>query len=200
MQRFLLSACILTVATSIASADANVAVKERKEGGIVITRPTLETPLLVFNAPADGRPYLHPLLAPDGKGVLTEFSPAHHKHQTGIYVGFLKVNGRDYFHNRGADHFRRQAFTHKMSSEGVVWNSTYELLDKNKDVLLTETQTWNFRDFTKTYVIDLTWSARAHADVTFDKHEYGGLFVRMPFKNQPGAVAINSDGKKNGQA
>src|SRR5215475_7490024 len=101
--RFVLSLCVLSVVCSIANADANVAVKEQKGGGIVITRPTLEQPLLVFNAPEDGRPYLHPLLAPDGNGVLTEYSPDHHKHQTGIYVGFLKVNGRDYFHNRGAD-------------------------------------------------------------------------------------------------
>jgi hypothetical protein len=34
-------------------------------------------------------------------------SPAHHKHQTGLFVGFLKVNGRDYFHNRGAGYFGR---------------------------------------------------------------------------------------------
>ena len=70
-------------------ADANVQVKEEKSGGIAIYRPTLDKPLLVFHAPVDARPYLHPLLAPDGHGVLTEFSPGHHKHQTGIYCGLI---------------------------------------------------------------------------------------------------------------
>src|SRR5579872_5604733 len=98
-------------------ADANVDVVPQKTGGIAIMRPGLETPIFAFNAPIDGRPYVHPLLAPDGQGVLTELSPSHHKHQTGIYVGFLKVNSRDYFHNRGGDHFRRASFKHAKKSE-----------------------------------------------------------------------------------
>src|ERR1035438_6202417 len=89
-----------------------------------------------------------------------------------------------------------------MSSDGVVWNSTYELLDTNKTALLVETQSWHFRDFTKTYLIDLAWTAKAsvNVEVTFDKYDYGGLFLRMPFKNQPGAKAINSEGHVNGKA
>ena len=181
-------------------ADANLRVEVLKEGGIAIHRPTVKTPILVFTAPSEGRPYLHPLLAPDGKGVLTEFSPGHHKHQTGIYVGFLKVNGRVYFHNRGGDHFRRADFKHKMSSEEVTWTSTYHLLDKAGQPQLLETQSWRFHDYTDTYLIDFTWSATARADVTFDKHDYGGLFIRMPFKNQPGARAINSEDQVNGKA
>jgi hypothetical protein len=140
------------------------------------------------------------MLAPDGNGIITEFSPGHHKHQTGIYVGFLKVNGRDYFHNRGADFFRRTGYKHKMSSEGVNWTSTYELLDAKGTPQLVETQSWHFRDFTKTYLIDFTWSAQAKTDITFDKYDYGGLFIRMPWKNQPGAKAINSAGQVNGKA
>lgn len=194
----ILLAVFLSSAT--AHADSNVRVEERKEGGIAIFRPTLKEPLFVFNAPEDGRPYVHPMLAPDGLGVITEYSPGHHKHQTGIYVGFLKVNGRDYFHNRGGDYFKRTGFKHSMSSEGVQWSSTYELLDKDKKPLIVETQTWRFRDFTKTYLIDLMLSLKANADVTFDKYDYGGLFVRMPWKNQPGAKAINSEGHINGKA
>ena len=192
-------ACLLAFAAGI-RADANVRVEANKAGGISIYRPTLEQPLLIFNAPEDARPCVHPLLAPDGNGVLTEYAPGHHKHQTGIYVGFLKVNGRDYFHNRGADHFRRVGFKHEMNSQGVFWNSTYELLDAKKNAQLTETQSWHFRDFTKSYLIDLTWTAKAHADITFDKHDYGGLFIRMPFKGQLGSKAINSEGHVNEKA
>lgn len=197
---FSLGALSLMMLPTFGRADANLRVEARKDGGISIHRPTLDMPLLVFNAPEDGRPFVHPLLAPDGKGVLTEYSPGHHKHQTGIYVGFLKVNGRDYFHNRGGDHFRRTGFKHAMNSEGVAWTSTYELLDKEKKPQLVETQSWLFRDFTNTYLIDFTWSAKANSDVTFDKHDYGGLFLRMPWKNQPGARAVNSEGLVNGKA
>lgn len=180
--------------------DANVDVVEQKGGGIVIMRPGLETPIFAFNAPADGRPYVHPLLAPDGQGVLTEFSPSHHKHQTGIYVGFLKVNGRDYFHNRGGDHFRRASFKHKNDSQGVRWTATYELLGKDGKAMLIETQEWHFRDFTKSYLIDLVHTLKAIDNVRFDAHDYGGLFIRMPWKNQKDAQAINSNRQVNGKA
>jgi len=165
-------------------ADANLEVKEQKDGGIAIHRPTLAKPLLIFNAPEDGRPFVHPLLAPDGNGELTEFSPGHHKHQTGLYVGFLKVNGAT-TSTIAADYFRRVDFKHQMNSEGVVWTSVYELLDAKKSAQLVETQSWHFRDFTSSYLIDFTWSAKAKVDVVFDKYEYGGLFLRMPWKNQP---------------
>src|SRR6266849_5064264 len=136
--KFIFCLSWLIAFTTGVRADSNLRVEFKKNGGFAIVRPTVAQPLLVFNAPEDGRPYIHPMLAPDGKGALTEFSPGHHKHQTGIYVGFLKVNGRDYFHNRGADHFRRTGFKHKMDSEGVVWTSTYELLDANKNTQLVE--------------------------------------------------------------
>ena len=40
--------------------------------------------ILTQNARPDFRPYLHPIVAPDGNGLLTEYSPGHHKHQTGL--------------------------------------------------------------------------------------------------------------------
>lgn len=190
----------LIASPAFVRADANLRVEVQKDGGIAIFRPDVMQPLLAFNAPEDGRPYVHPLLAPDTKGVLTEFSPGHHKHQTGIYVGFLKVNGRDYFHNRGADTFRRTGFKHNRNSEGVAWTSTYALLDAKKSAQIVETQSWHFRDFQTTYLIDFTWTAKANVDVTFDKYDYGGLFVRMPFKGQPGSQAINSESQINGKA
>ena len=38
---------------------------------------------------------MHPIVSPNGKGLFTEYSPGHHKHQTGIYWGFTRVNGSD---------------------------------------------------------------------------------------------------------
>jgi hypothetical protein len=70
-----------------------------EEGTISIFRQGEKEPILVQNAKDDFRPYIHPIVAPDGKGLLTEYSPGHHKHQTGLYWGFTRVNERDYFHN-----------------------------------------------------------------------------------------------------
>ena len=70
-------------------------------------RQNISEPILTQNARPDFRPFLHPIVAPDGKGVLTELSPAHHKHQTGLYWGLKQVNGRDYFHNPGAGFWRK---------------------------------------------------------------------------------------------
>ncbi len=88
-------------------------------------------PILTQNARPDARPYLHPIAAPDGKGVLTEFSPEHHKHQTGLYWGFTRVNGRDYFHNPQGEYWRRVSATVTAASgDEVRWQTVYDLLDE----------------------------------------------------------------------
>ena len=51
---------------------------------ISVFRQNLSEPILTQNARPGFRPFLHPIVAPDGKGVLTELRPAHHKHQTGL--------------------------------------------------------------------------------------------------------------------
>jgi len=165
-----------------------------------VFREGLDKPLVVQNAPPDGRPYLHPLLAPDGKGVLTEFSPSHHKHQTGVYVGILKVNGRDYFHNRDANYFRLKETSCKHGRNRASWTIVYDWLGATKEPVLTETQQWTCTDHGKYYTLDLDWSAKAAVPVTCEKYDYGGLFVRMPWTARTGGEALNSEGKKNGAA
>ncbi len=72
---------------------------DEQAGTIAVFRAGGAEALVTQHAPRDARPYLHPIAAPDGKGVLTEVSPSHHRHQTGLYWGFTRLNGRDYFHN-----------------------------------------------------------------------------------------------------
>src|SRR5512145_467414 len=81
--------------------------QDERSGAISVYRQGAREPILTQNARPDARPYLHPIAAPDGKGVVTEDSPAHHKHQTGLFWGFTRVNGRDYFHNFRGDYWRR---------------------------------------------------------------------------------------------
>lgn len=104
----------LTFLTAITTAGNLVLRQDATSQAIMVFRDGLAEPILTQNAGADFRPYIHPIVAPDGTGVLTEFSPRHHKHQTGLYWGFTKLNGRDYFHNPSNGYWRR------LSSQPVI--------------------------------------------------------------------------------
>src|SRR6187551_857567 len=64
-----------------------IARQNAQAGTIIVTRAGSTAAVVTQNAPPDGRPFLHPIAAPDGRGVLTESSPTHHPHQTGLYWG-----------------------------------------------------------------------------------------------------------------
>ena len=159
-------------------------------------------PLLQQNAKDDFRPYLHPIVAPDGKGVLTQYSPGHHKHQTGLYWGFTRVNGRDYFHHPQGDYWKRVAFKilkkESVSEDPAVqWQTVYDLLDANGNPALRETQHWTLSLKNGMYFLDLVWSGKAITDVTIGKYQYGGLFLRMPWTRETKGRALNSAMQKN---
>ena len=149
----------------------------------------------------DFRPYLHPIVAPDGKGVLTEYSPGHHKHQTGLYWGFTRVNGRDYFHHPGGDYWRRvSAKVLKPKGSSVQWQTIYEMLDAKGEPQLVESQAWSMEVQDGEYVLDLNWSALAKTDITIGKYNYGGLFLRMPWKKGIDGRVFNSSRQANSRA
>jgi Methane oxygenase PmoA len=43
-------------------------------------------------------------------------------------------------------------------------------------------------------VLDLSWTLRAIPDVRFGRYDYGGLFVRMPFRRESGGEVLTSNG------
>lgn len=182
---------------------AHAQLRLQKDGtGGVITVHRGDSTILTQVAGPTTRPYLHPIVAPDGKGVLTEFSPGHHKHQTGLYWGFTRVNKRDYFHNLQADYWKRTSFKILTpSGPSVSWQTTYQLLDAQGQPALTETQTWTMSSSNEEHVLDLTWEGQAHTDITVGKWKYGGLFLRMPWhQGKTKGEAINSALQKNGAA
>lgn len=176
-------------------------VQNEKASTISVFRLNGKTPILTQTVKPDFRPYIHPLVAPDGKGILTQYSPGHHKHQTGIYWGFTRVNGRDYFHHPEGDYWRKVS-SRIIKSKGleVKWETVYDLLDEKGETVLTETQTWTMREQDNTYLLDLEWAGEAKTDVTMGKYDYGGLFVRMPWKEGDKAEIINAARQKNGKA
>lgn len=113
---------VMGAATSVADNNKLHIVQDEQAGTIAIYRAGGKTHIVTQVAKADFRPYLHPIVAPDGKGVLTEYSPGHHKHQTGLYWGFTRVNGRDYFHHPQGDYWRRvSAKVSTASGPDVEW-------------------------------------------------------------------------------
>jgi hypothetical protein len=186
------------LAACCVAAEPKLTVKN-EEDRVVISRAGQTEPLVVQIAKGDHRPYLHPLTAPDGKGVLTEYSPGHHKHQTGLYIGHTRINGRDYFHHPAEGYFTRKKIEEaKADNNKATWAVVYDLNGADKKPVLTETQRWTLTDLGDHYLLDLDWKGEAQTEVTIGKYDYGGLFLRMPWKSTTGGKAVNSEGKENG--
>ena len=176
-------------------------VHDAPAGTLSVYRRGSAEPILVQNAKAGVRPYLHPIAAPDGKGVLTEYRPPHHTHQTGLYWGFTRMNGRDYFHNPQEDHWRRvSAAVTQAEGDEVRWHTVYDLLDASGNATLTETQRWSMRERDGTFVLTLEWRGEARTDVTIGQYDYGGLFLRMPWKEGIAGEVVNAARQRNERA
>ena len=106
-------------------------------GTITVYRGKSMEPLLTQNAAPDFRPFLHPVVTPDGQSEVTQFSPDHHRHQTGLYWGFTRLNVRDYFHHPEGDYWRRDTLRVLEPAGAVVrWETVYELLDSTGAALV----------------------------------------------------------------
>ena len=175
---------------------------------VEIFRSEQKDPILVQLAKADTRAYIHPIVAPDGNGILTEDTPSHHPWQHGLYVGLNEVNGVGFW-TEGLQERRKDQdgifHPEPISNTDVynntaTWTVTSEWRDPNGAPMLTETQAWTFIDQGNTYDIDITWALTASIDLTFGEYAYGGLFLRMPYKRDLGGEAINSEGQTNRDA
>ncbi|WP_158857154.1 DUF6807 family protein [Lunatibacter salilacus] len=152
-------------------------------------------PILTQMAKPDERPYIHPIVAPDGNGILTEYRPDHHPHQTGIYWGLKRVNERDYFMQWNKDYWRGVSATVIEGKGGKVkWQTVYDMLDENGKTLMVETQNWTMQQVNDTYIMDLEWKGEAKADVVMGKFYVGGLFIRMPWIPETVGEIISASG------
>ena len=179
------------------------------------------------NTKPNFRPYIHPILAPGSNTELTEYSPGHHKHQTGLYWGFTRINGtgaepeeikkwfynpdkpkdiqkkigRDYFHHPDGGYWQREA-AEVLIAEGqeLKWKTVYHMLDESKAPILKETQTWTFTKKDNKYLLTLEWQGEALIDLTINQFDYGGLFLRMPWKQGNKGEVINAARQKNEKA
>ncbi len=166
-----------------------------------VVREGSDSPLLVQHVAEGKRPYIHPIIAPDGQGLLTEFQPSHHLHQTGLYWGLKEVNGRDFFMNWEADHWRRVDWqVHKESGDKVCWETYYEMLGEDNGVMMKERQLWEFSSTESTYEMDLLWTGEAQRELVMGEFYVGGLFLRMPWYKGIEGKAVNAAGQENQDA
>lgn len=173
----------------------------QKDTVISVFRKNGKDPILTQVSKADNRPYIHPLMAPDGKGVLTQYRPYHHLHQTGIYWGLKLVNGRDFFMNWRGDYYKRvsaKVITGK--GQQVKWQTVYDLSDEKGVNCLTETYNWTMQERNGQFLLDLEYRGEAKTDITFGKFYVGGLFVRMPWHKGIEGDIVNAVGQHNTEA
>ncbi|GJM28270.1 MAG: hypothetical protein DHS20C17_09050 [Cyclobacteriaceae bacterium] len=199
----------------------------KSDSTITIYRSGSQSPLLVQNAKPGMRPYLHPIMAPDGVGSLTELAPGHHKHQTGLYWGFTRVNGgqapidtvkkwfyrddtpepikaqigRDYFHNFDEKYWKRvSASVLVPEGEEVSWQTVYHMLDERGSPVMKETQKWTLKEKNGKLLIALEWNGTALENITVNQFDYGGLFLRMPWKKEIAAEVVNAARQRDERA
>ena len=201
--------------------------QDPEAGTLSVFRKGSAAVLVTQNAKPNFRPYLHPIAAPDGKGQLTEYSPGHHKHQTGLYWGFTRVNGagapmdtvrkyfyqkdkfpamqksigRDFFHHPEGEYWKKVS-SRVLVAEGteVSWQTVYDMLDADGNPILQETQLWKMRAKGGKFFLDLEWQGKAVTDITIGEFDYGGLFLRMPWKEGIRGEAVNAARQRNEKA
>ncbi len=172
--------------------------QDRGAESLSIFRDSDGAPVLTQVTKKDERPYLHPIVAPDGKGVLTEYRPSHHVHQTGIYWGLKLVNGRDYFMKWQNDYWRGvSAGVLEEKGRKVRWQTVYDMLDEDGNTVMVETQNWSMQEYGDAYILDLEWRGEAKTDVVMGKFYVGGLFIRMPWVKETLGEMVNAVGQRD---
>ena len=86
------------------------------------------------------------------------------------------------------------------ATAAAQWQTVYDLLDAAGQVVLTETQIWTVREEDREYVLDLQWTGEAKVDITISKYDYGGLFLRMPWRPGIRGAVVNGARQRNQRA
>ncbi|HEU0009393.1 MAG TPA: PVC-type heme-binding CxxCH protein, partial [Verrucomicrobiae bacterium] len=154
--------------------------------------------LATYVMDANARPYIHPLRDPSGSVVLTEDSPADHPWQHGIFTGFHRVNGFNYWkEDEGRRRFAK-LLDLKEGPDRVSWRALVELVAPDGTVVLEEEDaiTMHEPESADACLIDFDLLLRAKGqNVNFGKFFVGGLAVRMPWdKTSPRQTHLNSNG------
>lgn len=171
--------------------------------GFTVSLAANGTAVLAQHAEAGRRPYLHPVHAPQGGGVITEDTPSHHPWQHGLYVGLNDVNGVGFWKEglQASTAAGDGSFSSRLVSppqdvpNGIGWEVATDYLDPSGIVMLQDTQRWTARSAASRLELDMDWTLTGCRDLVFGQYPYGGLFLRMPYRRDTGGVAIDSEGQ-----
>jgi len=174
---------------------------EHSPASLALYRSGLTPALITQCAAPDRRPYIHPILVPDGLGELTENEPGHHLWQHGLYTGLNDVNGVGFW-TEGLNNSRERDGTFHpqplappvVAGSRADWGVVTGWRSPDGRQMLTETQKWSLEDRGDTLALDLEWKLRAATDLRFGQYGYGGLFLRMPWRAAAGADLLSSEG------
>jgi hypothetical protein len=98
--------------------------------------------------------------------------------------------------NWNSDYWRKvSANVLENEGERVQWQTVYEMLDEQGNILMIETQNWSMQQLGEKYVLDLEWQGKANKDVVIGQFYVGGLFVRMPWDDETVGEIVNSSGQ-----
>jgi hypothetical protein len=172
---------------------------QASEERIAFFRDGIHPPILTQNAAPDKRPFIHPILAPDGDGELTENEPGHHLWQHGLYVGLNDVSGVGFWTEGLTGSDQDGSFHPKplaapiMEDESASWEVVTGWNAPDGSPMLTETQRWRLADRGETYLLGVDWTLAAAVDLRFGQYSYGGLFLRMPWRPETGGDVLTSE-------
>jgi putative heme-binding domain-containing protein len=157
--------------------------------------------LLTYVTDPAQRPYLHPVRDPSGRVVLTEDRPADHPWQHGIFTGFHRVNGVNYWkEDEGRQRFVR-LLDLREDDDRASWRSLADWVAPDGRVVLDEEQavTVYALESPDSYHIDFELRLRARdRDLTLGRYFVGGLAVRMPWsKGGPETAHLNARGLRD---
>ena len=120
------------------------ATMDNQSNSIKIYLKGSEKPILTQNAGTNFRPYIHPIVSPDGNSNITEYSPSHHKHQTGLYWGFKGIKEKLPLTDKQLENEKIIIDSYKSAIDEIDWygideelaRTKYEALVKEKDTQL----------------------------------------------------------------
>ena len=111
------------------------------------------------------------------------------------------IKGRDYFHNTGKDYWKRVSFDILDSiGKEVRWQTVYLMLDADGEPLMKEEQVWSLELKKGQYLLELEWNGEAIEEIVIGEMQYGGMFLRMPWKEGIKGEVVNFARQKNEKA
>ncbi len=138
--------------------------------------------LLRYEHSSDLRPFIHPLREARDGVVLSALRPDDHPWQYGIFTGHARVNGVDFWHEKGWIRSRGLESVRDLDDTvEIVSKSDWLTQRRGGKRLLAETQRIVVHapdSKVGDYRIDFEWRLTPDEDVTFGQYEYGGLAFR----------------------